>query len=295
MNLQTTDYSREARFLKDCADRKSAQGKACNVAKMADGAIIVTSEDMLCLQEGESIGSEVIDCYLQILEGQSNAGLDISKRRILVVQCAFGGTFDPAHGLAFEDHYFKYLWRENWYMWKGVNFLSVDKVYIPWYTKCTTHWSMVVVNKLKRRFEYYNSWLQDPTRCTERCTPRYLRDFHGMLLFISKFVAWQSKQEGIARLLEQSGIKSTSGWGWFFPTPTLKEVGNLSVDEIPGQRKMCDCGVFLCTYVKYLSEARPWDFTHKDVPKLRLMMVRDIVTTFNLQRLPGVDTPDDME
>ena len=131
-------------------------------------------------------------------------------------------------------------------------------------------------------------------KCSRRCTKRYLSEFHGMILFISKFVEWQSKRDGIARLLEQSGIKSTSGWGWFFPTPTLKEVGNLSVDEIPGQRKMCDCGVFLCTYVKYLSEARPWDFTHKDVPKLRLMMVRNIVTTFNLQRLSGVDTPDDM-
>ena len=95
------------------------------------GAIIVTSEDMLCLQEGESIGSEVIDCYLQILENQCNAGLDISKRRMLVVQCAFGGIFDPTYVFTFGDLHFEYLWKENSYMWKGVNFLSVDKVYIP--------------------------------------------------------------------------------------------------------------------------------------------------------------------
>ena len=99
MNLQTTDYSREVLFLKECAARKSVQGKSCNVAEM--GAIIVTSENMLCLQEGESIGSEVIDCYLQILENQCNAGLDISKRRMLVVQCAFGGIFDPDYVFTF--------------------------------------------------------------------------------------------------------------------------------------------------------------------------------------------------
>ena len=281
MNLQTTDYSREAQFLKECADRKSAQGKQCNVAKM--GAIIVTSEDMLCLQEGESIGSEVIDCYLQILENQCNAGLDISKRRMLVVQCAFGGIFDPDHGLTFGDLYFKYLWKQNSYMWKGVNFLSVDKVYIPWYTKRTTHWSMVVFNKLERRFEYYNSWLQES---------RNELDFQDMICFFVRFVEWQCKQEGIA---QQSGIKSTLGWAWISPNPKLKEVGKLLVNEIPGQRKMSDCGVFSCMYVKYLSEARPWDFTCKDVPKLRLMMVRDIMTTFNLQRLTGVDTPDDVD
>jgi len=263
VNLQTTDYSREARFLKECADRISGQVKPFNVAKM--GAIIVTSEDMLCLREGESIGSEVIDCYLQILENQCNAGLDISKRRMLVVQCAFGDTFDIGHGLTFGDHYFKYLWTNNSYMWKGVNFLSVDKVYIPWYTKSTTHWSMVVVNKLQRRFEYYNSWLQEP---------RNEFDFQAMIVFLLRFVEWQSKQEGIA---QQSGITTTLTWAWVTRNPKVKEVGNLLENEIPGQRKMSDCGVFLCMYAKYLSEVRPWDFTHKDVAKLRLMMVRDIV------------------
>ena len=281
VNLQTTDYSREARFLKECADRKSVQVKPCNVAKM--GAIIVTSDDMLCLQEGESIGSEVIDCYLQILENQCNAGLDISKRRMLVVQCAFGGIFDPNYVFTFGDLHFEYLWKENSYMWKGVNFLSVDKVYIPWYTKRTTHWSMVVVNKLERRFEYYNSWLQES---------RNEFDFQAMICFFVRFVEWQCEQEGIA---QQSGIKSTLGWAWITRNPTLKEGGNLLQNEIPGQEKMSDCGVFLCMYVLYLSEARPWDFTYRDVPKLRLMMVRDIVTTSNLQRLPVVDTTDEVD
>ena len=73
VKLQITDYSQECEFLKSCAESNSF-----NVAKMANDSIIVTSKDMLCLREGQSIGSEVIDCYLQILENQSNPGLDIS-------------------------------------------------------------------------------------------------------------------------------------------------------------------------------------------------------------------------
>ena len=165
MELQIADYSQESEFLKTCAE-----SVLFNVAKMANDAIIVTSEDMFCLREGESIASEVIDGYLQILEGRSNAAasVDGSNRRILTVQCAFSNTFDYKLGLTLEDHYFEHTWKVNSYMWKGVNFLSVEKVYIPWYTKSTTHWGLVVVNMLQRRFEYYNSWLSDP-----RTEPEY--------------------------------------------------------------------------------------------------------------------------
>jgi Ulp1 family protease len=259
------EYAQESEFLKSCVKRTSF-----NVAKMANDSIIVTSKNMLCLREGESIDSEVIDCHLQILEDQYNARVDDSNRRILTVQCTFSGTFVPAHGLAFEDHYFEQTWKLHSYMWKGVNFLSVDKVYIPWYTKSTTHWSLVVVNKLQCRFEYYNSWLADPKKEPE---------YSGMILFFWKFLAWQWKQKGIGGLLERSKIKPTSGWDWFIPKPTLKAVGKLLADEIPGQSKMCDCGVLTCMYVKYLSLGRAWDFTYKDVPKFRLMMVRDICRT----------------
>jgi len=262
VKLQITDYSQECEFLKSCAESNSF-----NVAKMANDSIIVTSKDMLCLREGESIDSDVIDCFLQIFEEQSNACVAGSNRRILTVQCAFSGTFVPEDGLAFEDHYFEQTWKHHSYMWKGVNFLSVDKVYIPWYTKSTTHWSLVVVNMLQCRFEYYNSWLQDPKNEPE---------YSGMILFFWKFITWQRKQKGIAGLLEQSKMKPTSGWDWFIPKPTQKEVGKLLADEIPGQRKLCDCGVFTCVYVKYLSLGRAWDFTYKDVPKFRLMIVRYI-------------------
>ena len=68
VKLQSTDYSQESEFLKTCAESNSF-----NVAKMANDSIIVTSKDMLCLREGESIDSDVIDCFLQIFEEQSNA------------------------------------------------------------------------------------------------------------------------------------------------------------------------------------------------------------------------------
>jgi Ulp1 family protease len=283
VNLQIADYSQESDFLKMCA-----RSKSFNVAKLANDAIIVTSEDMLCLREGESIGSKVIDCYFQILEELSK--VVGSKCRILTVQCAFGSTFDPAtHGLSLEANYLKQLWKLYSFMWKGVNFLSVDKVFIPWYINFegTTQWSMVVVNKVQQRFEYYNSCLQDPKN----------EFYYATIVFFQKFVEWQTKQEG-----SQTGIKSTIGWCWLVPDPKLEEVRNLLASEIPGQKKRCDSGVLLCMYVKYLSEARPWDFTYKDVPKLRLMMVRDIVGFSNLwsgsecyQPRAGVDTSDDVD
>ena len=116
-----------------------------------------------------------------------------------------------------------------------------------------------------------------------------------MRIFIEKFVRWQMKIAG----------RIVATWAWEIYQPRQKKQGKVVpgrvLHEIPGQsgRKMYDCGVFACMYAKYSSEAGrdpvQWNFTHEDVPTLRLMMVRDIVTTFNLQRLPGVDSPDDMD
>ena len=266
MRLQTTDYSRESRFLKECAE-----GKAWK-ATMGNGAIIVTSKNMLCLREGVSIEGEVIDYYLQSLEKRSNSCVDNPKCRVLAVQYAFGGLFVPAHGLSLEDHYFKYLWMDNAYMWKEVSFLSVDKVYIPWFTKYTKHWSLVVINNLQRRFEHYNSWRKDTT------------DFAGMRTFIEKFVRWQINNEKNAGRIEATDNPS---WAWCIYKPSQKKQGKVVpgrvLHEIPGQsgKKMYDCGVFACMYAKYSSEAGrdpvQWNFTHEDVPTLRLMMVRDIL------------------
>jgi Ulp1 family protease len=302
VNLQTTDYSRESRFLKKCAEDKPWK------ATMGNGAIIVTSKNMLCLREGVSIEGEVIDYYLQSLEKRSNSCVDNPKRRILAVQYAFGGLFVPAHGLTLEDHYFKFLWKNNSYMWKDVSFLSVHKVYIPWFTKYTNHWSMVVINNLQSRFEHYNSWREDTT------------DFSKMRVFIGKFVRWQMK---IAGRIEET-------WAWEIYQPRQKKQGKVVpgrvLHEIPGQsgKKMYDCGVFACTYAKYSSEAGcdpvQWNFTHEDVPTLRLMMVRDILCFLDQPRdgsqyssqcvcvegecqrargvnlvKPGVDTADDVD
>ena len=73
-----------------------------------------------------------------------------------------------------------------------------------------------MVNKLERRFEYYDSWLQES---------RNEFDYGYMIRFFVRFVEWQCKQEGIA---QQSGIKSTLGWAWISPNPKQKEVGKLN-------------------------------------------------------------------
>ncbi|XP_074096112.1 uncharacterized protein LOC141525496 [Cotesia typhae] len=59
------------------------------------------------------------------------------------------------------------------------------------------------------------------------------------------------------------------------PTATWKK---LHPKNIPLQKNLNDCGVFVCTYAKYLTRNAEFDFTFKNMLNLRLQILNEIVS-----------------
>lgn len=140
-------------------------------------------------------------------------------------------------------------------------FFSVDKVLIPINNRTQYHWALVVVNNLKKRFEFYNSWVGDPT------------EYEPMFTLIHDFM---KRQIGIARLPSDSEEHwSLKDCIWYRPLPVLGR-SPMSDEEIPGQENSVDCGVFMSTFGGRLSLDSELDFTQADVPMLRQRMLFEI-------------------
>ena len=140
-------------------------------------------------------------------------------------------------------------------------FFSVDKVLIPINNSKQNHWALVVVNNLKKRFEFYNSWVRDPT------------DYEPMFTVIQDFMKRQIVIGGLHSNSEEHW--SLMDCDWYRPLPV---VGRAPVPdtEIPGQENSVDCGVFMSTFAGRLSLDIELDFTQADIPMLRQMMLFEI-------------------
>ena len=136
-------------------------------------------------------------------------------------------------------------------------FFSVDKVLIPINSSKQSHWTLVVVNNLKKRFEFYNSWARDPTK------------YEPMFTVIHDFM---KRQVVTAGLEEHWSLKDCV---WYRPLPVVGRAP-LSDEEIPGQDNFVDCGVFMSTFGGRLSLDSELDFTQADIPKLRQTMLFEI-------------------
>ena len=140
-------------------------------------------------------------------------------------------------------------------------FFSVDKVLIPICNSRQNHWALVVVNNLKKRFEFYNSWFRDPT------------EYEAMFTLIQDFM---KRQIEIARLPSDSEEHwCLTDCVWYRPLPVLGRTP-VSGKEIPGQENSVDCGVFMSTFGSRLSLDSELDFTQADIPMLRQRMLFEI-------------------
>ena len=53
---------------------------------------------------------------------------------------------------------------------------------------------------------------------------------------------------------------------------------NLSLKkDIPRQYNTADCGIFTCKYADRLSQDKPLDFKHTDIPNVRRCMIIEIL------------------
>ena len=119
-----------------------------------------------------------------------------------------------------------------------------DKVIIPVYM--SLHWTILVVNFSKNRFEYYDTLGANTVQA-------------------GKAIATAKK--GFLRYADsiQKGT-SLSSYAQYIPT----------IQQIPQQENGDDCGVFVCTLADYLAQDLVFNFTQDHIPRFRLKMVRDL-------------------
>jgi sentrin-specific protease 1 len=130
------------------------------------------------------------------------------------------------------------------FLCKIPDILDQDKVIIP--VHHPGHWTILVVNFSKKRFEYYDT-LGASTAEAAKAIATVKECFLRYAVSIQKET-------------------SLSSFAQYIPT----------IQQIPQQENGDDCGVFACTLADYLAQDVEFNFTQADIPRFRLKMVRDI-------------------
>ena len=130
---------------------------------------------------------------------------------------------------------------------KYTDLFGYDKILIP--INQPSHWVLVVVNFVTKTVGYYDSlYGEDPT-CTEYIL-RWLGD------------EWADKYKSNPKYKDCN--PRTSKWAIEYPK------------DIPRQRNGYDCGVFTCKNAECLSRSDSINFTQKDTPHIRDVMMYEL-------------------
>jgi Ulp1 family protease len=242
-------------LLKEIGIPLKTLGKGADCVLLELGALKFTVREMRLLSKRNWLSDTICDAYFRLIHERSLRiiGAQFRKVSLLVVGVTIGTCFVTRHKdimSAKEGN-----WVNQWADVKtGIgSFLDVDKVLIPMCPR-QNHYVLVVVNNIMKRFEFYNSWLEDDF------------DYQPMFECIRAFMAKQIVKE-----------RSVSEWPlshceWFCPKPVLGRVAEKG-KEIPGQGNLSDCGVFISMFGNYAALDSEMSFTQADIPRCRLEML----------------------
>ena len=261
-----------AKLLEQIGLPLKALGKDADLFFARCGWHDVTIRDLRGLRlsgRDNTLNDVICDIYFELIRRRavrmSDAAISLpepsKKISLLVLTCVEGVMFLLKH------HYKQVMLNATSFVTSPRTaigtFFSVDKVLIPINNSKQNHWVLVVVNNLKKRFEFYNSWVGDPT------------EYEAMFTVIHDFM---KKQIEVACLPSDSQTEehwSLKDCVWYRPLPVLGRAP-VSGEEIPGQENSVDCGVFMSTFGARLSLDSELDFTQADIPMLRRMMLFEI-------------------
>ncbi|CAA17063.1 SUMO deconjugating enzyme Ulp1 [Schizosaccharomyces pombe] len=187
--------------------------------------IPITLKDLHTLRNRQWLNDEVINFYMNLISERSK--IDSSLPRV--------------HG--FNTFFYTSLQRRGyagvrrWAKKARVNIADMDAVFIP--VHLDVHWCMAVINKSKKRFEYWDSLAGSPGKVFD-----LLRDYY---------------------IAETKGAVDVSDWE------------NFMDDNSPRQRNGHDCGVFACKTAECVSRNVPVQFSQNDMPELRIKMAASII------------------
>ena len=259
-----------AKLLEQIGLPLKALGKDADLFFARCGWHDVTIRDLRGLRlsgRDNTLNDVICDIYFELIRRRavrmSDAAISLpepsKKISLLVLTCVEGVMFLLKH------HYKQVMLNATSFVISPRTaigtFFSVDKVLIPINNSKQNHWALVVVNNLKKRFEFYNSWVRDPT------------DYEPMFTVIQDFMKRQIVIGGLHSNSEEHW--SLMDCDWYRPLPV---VGRAPVPdtEIPGQENSVDCGVFMSTFGSRLSLDSELDFTQADIPMLRQRMLFEI-------------------
>ena len=134
-----------------------------------------------------------------------------------------------------------------YYRWtRNINIFLLDKIFIPININ-NVHWTLVVVYMQLKRIVYRDSLGSDGKKYTSA---------------VKKYIENES-------LYKQQHIMSQDEINEWTEVATP--------NDTPQQSNDCDCGVFVCMFVDYLSEDLPINFSQSDMPMLRKKICHSIL------------------
>ncbi len=142
----------------------------------------------------------------------------------------------------------KYRYKEIFRWTKKIDIFALDMMIIP-INQYNLHWFLAVINFKMRRMEIYDSNGSVHLDVIEFLF-RYIQDEH---------------------LDKKGSVLDISSWS--------REPEFVRGQRMPRQTNGYDCGVFLCMYGAYRSINRPFDFTERDMRRIREWMMRVICET----------------
>lgn len=188
------------------------------------------------------LNDEIINSYFELISKRSEKLAKVFKAgipRCIMLNSFFYPTLNGRAG-------YNYTRVSRWTR-KYTDLFGYDKILIP--INQPNHWVLVVINFAKKAVEYYDSLYGEDSTCTSLIL-RWLGD------------EWEDKYKKDPKYKDCD--PKVSGWSIVYPK------------NIPRQRNGYDCGVFTCKNAECLSRSDSINFTQKDTPHLREVMMYEL-------------------
>lgn len=227
------------------------------------------ASDLRTLTQGKWLNDEVINCYLELVTDscEGAAGRAGPGRRCLAMTTFFY--------TALTEHGYDYKRVQKWMRGAGP-LASYDYVIIPVHRVC--HWTLAVVDVRKRNIAYYDSFGRNEIgkQVCEHLS-RWLIDVEDEMKAneikdveeIDKEESGEEEDDDDKEKEKEEEMDNEEGgeksWNIIFP------------DGIPLQKNGSDCGVFTCKYAECVAFGIPFNFSQKDMPRIRDAMTYELV------------------
>lgn len=206
------------------------------------GSYTLSGAEFSTLLPCKWLNDEIINSYFELIAERSEKLASVFKvgiPRCVMLNSFFYTKLKGAGGYNYS--------RVSRWTRKYTDLFGYDKILIP--INQPSHWVLVVVNFAKKTVGYYDSLYGEDSTCTDYIL-RWLGD------------EWADKYKSNPKYKDCN--PRTTKWSIEYPK------------DIPRQRNGYDCGVFTCKNAECLSRSDSINFTQKDTPHIRDVMMYEL-------------------